>query len=290
MGPDWKKPANEKGSNKLKVNNFDTSNRAEIDKTVERGKQVKAFRKAIQKEYELGIEKRQRQQLPPSVSVARASKLLEDNVQDTELKAIFQSALDYDDDDDDDEVSDEDSFIRQQGVLMGAFYIVVRVEVQAWFTGAIAECGFGSSRATMPFNEPRLMQILEMSDMSVEACKLVILLIWAAMDGRITAKKNDNVFEVEVPEDNRPGSIKKMFVKWFVEILEITPAEVSSHVQFSEYEDGKDIANLRIKGKGLLGSLASKILSVVEDYELSYLTHDRLDSLHKMHGWRVVAV
>jgi hypothetical protein len=102
------------------------------------------------------------------------------------------------------------------------------------------------------------------------------------------------VFEVEVPEDNRLCSIKNMFIKWFMDILQIPRSRVSSNVKFSNYEDGKNIAILRILGKDLLGLLATKILSVVGEvvgeYELSYLTHDRLDSLNKMHGWRVVAV
>jgi hypothetical protein len=122
------------------------------------------------------------------VLVARATELLEEHVQDVELKAIFRAALD----DDDDDLLVQDSFCRRHGVLMGTFFITVKVSVQSWFTGPIAECAFGSSHSTLPFNEPRFTQILEMSDKGVDASKLIVLLIWAAMDGRISAKPRDN--------------------------------------------------------------------------------------------------
>jgi hypothetical protein len=163
------------------------------------------------------------------------------------------------------------------------FFVCVCVEVQSWFTGPIAERGFGSSHLTTPLDELHLMQILGTSDKGVDACEFVMLLIWAAVDGQIGAKPRNNVFEVEVPKDNRPGSIKSRFVKWFMEILEISRSDVHSHVSSSEHEDGKNVACLRVCCKRLLGSLACKILSAVGEHELSCLTHDRLDSLNEAH-------
>jgi hypothetical protein len=231
----------------LKVNKFEASNRAKIDKTVERGKQVKAFCKAMHEEHANGISWRQCLEQPPLVSVARASEPLEENMQDVELKAMFQSALDHDDDDDDDDNDDdeaqvEDLIIQQQDTLMGAFFVCVCVEVQSWFTGPIVERGFGSSHSTTPLDKLHLMQNLETSDKGVDACEFITLLTWAAVDGQVGAKPRNDVFQVEVPKDDRPGLIKNGFVKWFMEILEISRSNVHSHaVSVSEHEDERTL-------------------------------------------------
>jgi hypothetical protein len=114
--------------------------------------------------------------------------------------------------------------------------------------------------------------------------------IWAAFDGSICARpmSSYNVFTVVVPDDDLPGSIKNMFIEWIRAIWGI-PLTQQVYVSFksSEYEDGKDIACVSIYSKQWLGLLASKILAVVGEYELSYLTHDRMESLTQMNQWHI---
>jgi hypothetical protein len=283
IGPHYKKPENCEGSNSEQLHCFMSTDRDAIRKTIEQGKQVEAFRKAVQDEYEMGVVERQRWLQAPTVTVTRALELLEESVCDDELKASFSAALLRNDG----ELPYEDSIIRQQGVLMGTFYISVRVTVRAWFTGPIAACGFGSSHSIMPFNEPRLMELFELSDVGVEASKLIVLLIWAAFDGSIIARELLNYFEVIVPEDNKPGSIKSVFTCWFMVLLGIPLSKIKIRWEESEYANGKNIAYLRIYDRRVLGLLASKILSVVTGYELTYLTHDRLDC-SEQNAWLLV--
>jgi hypothetical protein len=131
------------------------------------------------------------------------------------------------------------------------------------------------------------MELFELSDVGVEASKLIVLLIWAAFDGSIIARELLNYFEVIVPEDNKPGSIKSVFTCWFMVLLGIPLSKIKIRWEESEYANGKNIAYLRIYDRRVLGLLASKILSVVTGYELTYLTHDRLDC-SEQNAWLLV--
>lgn len=264
----------DKARKSRKLDNFSHVNDEKFEHTIDIGKQLNAFRKAVQGQYTVGVTQRQRELSVPDLPLTTVLSVLEEHVTDGELKATIKGMLDGSLEG----MTEEDVQVAIRAIRGGTFYMKFRSSVAAWWWDAMIELGFGHSGTSFPFNPDLFWEMVAMAENEVDFI-LRFVLAWAGYDGSVLAQG----FEVIVPADEGPSSIKALFHYIFDKYLGVQTGVDNERLAKSEVENGKDIIYIRITKKKEKRQLATKLLPIAEKWRLNpqrnYLSYDRFENL-----------
>ena len=148
--------------------------------------------------------------------------------------------------------------LARESILLGTFYLTVGSQVSAWWMDTVLELGLGGSHYSVPFNARAWNELVSFAE-DKEQFYAEFGLGWACFDGSIL----ENQFELIVPRDPNPVSVKNMLVEhFFADVLGITP---NCYVQTSVV-GGKDIEKLSVFEKDHRGVIARKLMPYADDY------------------------
>ena len=156
---------------------FSHKNDEKFEWTIDVGKQIQSFRRAVQETYAVVVARRMRDESEPDLPLSTVMTLLQQHVHDEKLKETIAGLLDGTLKG----VTKEDSELAIRAIRGGTFYGNIGTSMAAWWWDGLIRIGFGSSHAVFPFDQDLFWNIVAMADDEHDFIHRFVL-SWAGFD------------------------------------------------------------------------------------------------------------